>query len=88
MRAKTKVSVTVESGLLRDVDRVAGAMSRSAVFEQALASWLRHHRKRALDRAIEDYYSSLGRDERAEDEEWARIAEEVVVTGWDESRRR
>ncbi|HXQ20543.1 MAG TPA: hypothetical protein VN812_02630 [Candidatus Acidoferrales bacterium] len=87
MRGKTKVSVTVHADLLREVQRVAGAMSRSAVFEQALAGWLRRQRQAQLNRAIEDYYISLGAAERAEDAEWADSGDEAVRRSWDEPKR-
>ena len=38
MAAKAKVSVTVDRALLRDVDRLAGKMTRSEVFEHALTA--------------------------------------------------
>ena len=82
MEAKTKVSVTVQSELLREVDRAAGGRSRSAVFEEAVASWVRCQRKVDLDRAIEVYYRSLDKDERVEDAEWARLADESIKAGW------
>ena len=40
MPTKKKVSVTVQQDLLEEIDRSAGALSRSAVFEQALAAWV------------------------------------------------
>ena len=87
MRGKTKVSVTVQTDLLREVQRVAGDLSRSAVFEQALATWLRRHRQTQLDRAIQDYYVSLSAAESGEDAEWAGVGDEAVRRSWDEPRR-
>ena len=57
---KAKVSVTVEGSLLRQVDRMARGASRSEVFEDALASWLRNRRRERLEEEIELYYRSLG----------------------------
>ena len=88
MRGKTKVSVSVETDLLREVDRVAGYPSRSAVFEQALAGWLRQQRRAQLDRSIEDYYLSLTAVERAEDEVWASTGDDAVRRLWDKSAKR
>lgn len=68
MQAKRKVSVTVGESLPAGVDRLAGDLSRSAVFEQALVFWLRQYRQAALDCAIERYYPFLNRDESAEDD--------------------
>jgi metal-responsive CopG/Arc/MetJ family transcriptional regulator len=87
MPGKTKVSVSVEASLLKEVDRVAGKMSRSAVFEQALASWVRQRRQRELDHAIEHYYRSLSLAERAEDDRWAALGDDTATRGWDEPKR-
>ena len=78
MQTKRKVSVTVPEDLLEEVDRLAGALSRSAIFEQALVSWLRQRRQADLDHAIERYYHSLNQDERAEDAAWAALGDETV----------
>ena len=78
MRAKKKISVTVQLELLEEVDRIAGTLSRSAVFEQALASWLRQQRKNKLDLEIEHYYKSMTDEEHAEDAEWATLGDESI----------
>lgn len=75
------MSVTVQASLLREVDRAAGELTRSAVFEQALSSWLRQRRQERLDQAIENYYQSLADDERKEDAEWAALAGFTVLRG-------
>ena len=87
MQGKTKVSVSVRTHLLQEVQRVAGGVSRSAVFEQALAHWLRERRRVELDRAIEDYYKSLSAAERADDEAWAASSDETVRRVWHEETR-
>jgi Ribbon-helix-helix protein, copG family len=70
---KAKVSVTVEGSLLRQVDRMARGASRSEVFEDALASWLRNRRRERLEEEIQLYYRSLGAAEREEDAAWAEL---------------
>lgn len=87
MRRKTKVSVSVHTHLLREAQRVAGEMSRSAIFEQALAGWFRQHRQVQLDRAIEDHYQSLKASDKAEDDAWAGVGDETVRRSWDEPKR-
>ncbi len=82
--AKTKVSVTVDRTLLREVDRLAGSMTRSQAFERALAAWVRRRRQAELDRAIERYYRSLGATERQEDDDWSSLGDETARRGWDE----
>ena len=79
---KAKVSVTVDSLLLRRCDRVARGATRSEVFEQALKGWLRNVRQRSLEDDVERYYSSLGKAERAEDSEWAGLAPRVLGETW------
>lgn len=80
--AKAKVSVTVDGALLRQCDRAARGASRSEVFEQALARWLRDVRRKGLEDEIERYYASLSTAERAEDSEWAGLAPRVLGEVW------
>ena len=84
MAAKAKVSVTVDRTLLREVDRLAGRMTRSEVFEHALTAWVRRRGQAELDRAIERYYLSLTAAERRENDEWASLGDEAVRGGWGE----
>lgn len=80
--AKARVSVTVDSALLRQCDRLARGVTRSQVFEQALARWLRDARRQHLEDEVERYYASLGTAERAEDSEWAEIGQRVLGEVW------
>lgn len=80
--AKAKVSVTVDSLLLKRCDRVARGATRSEMFEQALDGWLRNVRQRSLEDEVERYYSSLSKAERAEDSEWAGLAPRVLGETW------
>jgi metal-responsive CopG/Arc/MetJ family transcriptional regulator len=79
---KTKVSVTVEGSLLRQVDRAAGGASRSEVVENALVGWLRNHRRARLEEEIETYYRSLGDSEREEDSNWANLSGQNLGESW------
>ena len=82
--AKAKVSVSVDRTLLREADRLAGRMTRSQIFEHALAAWVRRRGQAELDQAIERYYRSLSAAERREDENWASLGDEMMRGGWDE----
>src|SRR2546427_1335242 len=84
MAAKATVSVTVDRTLLREVDRLAGEMTRSEVFEHALTAWVRRRGQAELDRAIERYYRSLTAAERREHDEWASLGEEAGRRRWGE----
>lgn len=83
MSAKAKVSVTVDRALLREIDRLAGRDSRSRVFEDALAAWVRRKGQVELDRAIERYYRDQSVAEKADDEAWATAGEDTVRKSWD-----
>ena len=69
--------------LLREADRLAGRMTRSQIFERALAAWVRRRGQAELDQAIERYYRSLSAAERREDESWATLGDEMMRRGWD-----
>jgi len=83
MGAKTKVSVTVDGELLREAARLAGGLTRSQLFEDALAAWVRRRGRAELDRAIARYYSSLTAAERREDDAWAALGDDTVSRSWD-----
>jgi hypothetical protein len=82
MDAKAKVSVTVDRTLLKEADRLGGSMSRSRIFEEALATWVHRRGRAELDRAIEHYYRTRSVAEREEDEAWAALGDETVRRGW------
>lgn len=84
MPAKTKVSVTVDRALLREVERLAGRMSRSQVFEHALATWVRQRGQAELDRAIERYYRAQSVAEKETDEAWASLGDDTARRAWDD----
>jgi len=84
MPSKAKVSVSVNRNLLREADRLGGRMTRSQIFEHALAAWVRRRGQADLDQAIERYYGSLSAAERREDEDWASLGDEMLRRGWDE----
>lgn len=79
---KAKVSVTVDGALLRQCDRAARGASRSQVFEEALARWLRAVKRKGLEDEVERYYGSRSTAERAEDSEWAGLAPRVLGEIW------
>jgi metal-responsive CopG/Arc/MetJ family transcriptional regulator len=81
--SKAKVSVTVDRVLLREIDRLAGRASRSRVFEDALAAWVRRKGQVELDRAIERYYRAQTKAERADDEAWASVGDETIRKSWE-----
>ncbi len=79
---KTKISVTVDAKLVREVDRSAKVASRSEIVEMALASWLRDRRLRRLEEETERYYAGLSRDEAEEDADWADLSLRSLGDAW------
>lgn len=84
LTVKAKISVTVDQDLLKDIDRLSGELSRSQVFERALAVWVRDRGQARLDAEIERYYRSQTNAERAEDHTWASSGDETVRKSWDD----
>jgi len=80
---KTKISVTVESSLVRECDRQSAGGSRSEVVESALVAWLRERRRQSLEDEIERYYASLPVRERKEDSRWADLAGRSLGDVWE-----
>jgi hypothetical protein len=68
--ARTRVSTTVDEGLLAEARRVTGAVSDAALLDQALAALMAQHRRADVDRAYAVY------DEHPLDEtdEWGDLA--------------
>ena len=79
---KTKISVTVDSTLVEEVDQLDINASRSEIVEMALERWLRNQRVESLGRAIEEYYRELTKDEQKDDAEWAALSASAVDETW------
>jgi metal-responsive CopG/Arc/MetJ family transcriptional regulator len=79
---KTKISVTVDSSLMKKVDRMASRTTRSEIVEKALERWLREARRQALENEIERYYAGLSSADQAEDEEWAMVSSDTMSETW------
>ncbi len=80
--AKTKISVTVDSGLVRRIDELAVDASRSEIVEIALARWLRDRKAESLEHATEAYYRELTNEDEKEDAEWAAHSAGAVHETW------
>lgn len=79
---KTKISVTVESTLVEQVDELDIDASRSEIVEMALEGWLRTRKLASLNRAVEEYYQALTTRDRKEDAEWASMAADATDETW------
>jgi hypothetical protein len=80
--AKTKLSVTVDTAVVRALSRASGKASRSEIVELALVRWLRDRKKQQLEDDIERYYKEMPAEERAEDGEWAEASYQSIGKTW------
>jgi Arc/MetJ-type ribon-helix-helix transcriptional regulator len=91
LTAKAKVSLSIASGLIEQVDRSVAEKrypSRSAAIETALRVWTARERVLSRDAAIEAYYLGASAGERADEKEWADLAYHGFVDISDQSSRR
>ena len=79
---KTKISVTIDESVVRQVDRLAGGDSRSQVIERALKRWLVESRSKENEDAIAQYYADRSEEDRREDEEWAALSARHLESTW------
>jgi metal-responsive CopG/Arc/MetJ family transcriptional regulator len=82
---KAKVTVTLNSDLVRQIDQLRDspeASSRSQLIEEAVRRWLRDQAQIELERQTEEYYLSLSKAERNEDQEWSKIAARSAKHLW------
>lgn len=83
---KSKITVTLSPDLVRQLDmllRSPEAGSRSRLVEEALRRWLQDRAQQELERQTEEYYRSLSKGERKEDEQWSKIASRSARRLWD-----
>jgi len=82
---KSKITVTLSPELVRQLDallRSPEAGSRSRLVEEALRRWLHDHARQELERRTEEYYRSLSKGERKEDQQWSKIAARSARRLW------
>ena len=76
---KTKLSITLESGLVEQVQALTGAPNRSESIERALRSWLARAAHDRLDAETERYYRGMDASEAEEDAAWTRLGDEALA---------
>jgi metal-responsive CopG/Arc/MetJ family transcriptional regulator len=82
---KAKITVTLSNDLVHQIDKLLDspeASSRSQMVEEAVRRWLRDQAQKELERQTEEYYLSLSKTERNDDQEWSRIAARSARRLW------
>lgn len=69
---KQRVSVTVDSQLLAEIDKLTE--NRSAAFEEALRLW----RAKKIEDQLRQFYQNRSQANIQEEEEWAQFAQEQM----------
>lgn len=83
---KAKITVTLSNDLVHQIDKLldsSEASSRSRLIEEAVRQWLRDQAQKELERQTEEYYLSLSKAERNENQEWSKIAARSAKSLWD-----
>ena len=83
---KTKITVTLSPDVVRQLDVLlssSGAGSRSRLVEEALQRWLHDQAQKELERQTEQYYHSLSKTERKENQQWSKISARSARQLWD-----
>ncbi len=75
--ARTRVSTTVDEGLLHEARQVAGAPSDSVLLDRALGALLAQHRDAEVDRA----YAAYDEHPLDEPDEWGDLASFRAAAG-------
>ncbi|WLT40689.1 ribbon-helix-helix domain-containing protein (plasmid) [Synechocystis sp. B12] len=66
---KQKISITVDSALLQNIDRLTE--NRSAVVEEGLRLWYQHH----VEEQLRHFYQNQHQEDREMEEEWGEFAQ-------------
>jgi metal-responsive CopG/Arc/MetJ family transcriptional regulator len=83
---KAKITITLSNDLVHQIDQLLDspeASSRSQLIEEAVRRWLDDRAQKELERQTEEYYLSLSKAERNEDQEWSKLAARSAKRLWD-----
>jgi metal-responsive CopG/Arc/MetJ family transcriptional regulator len=67
--SKQRISITVDSALLQNIDRLTE--NRSAVVEEGLRLWYQHH----VEEQLRHFYQNQNQADREMEEEWGEFAQ-------------
>lgn len=76
---KQRISITVDTQLLHEVDKLT--KNRSAAVEAGLKLW----RKQQIEEQLQNYYQNRSRAGESFEQEWTEATQEQAISAWDES---
>ncbi len=75
---KQRVSITVDSQLLVEIDKLTD--NHSAAFEEALRLW----RAKKIEEQLRQFYQNRSQADIEEEQEWAEVTQDEAISAWDE----
>ena len=75
---KQRISITVDTQLLEEVDRMT--KNRSAAVEEGLRLW----RKQQIEKQLRNFYQNRSQTDVEVEREWTRATQERAIAAWDE----
>jgi metal-responsive CopG/Arc/MetJ family transcriptional regulator len=75
---KQRISITVDSQLLEEVDQMT--KNRSAAVEEGLRLW----RKQQIEEQLRNFYQNRSQADIELEKEWAEETQEQAIVNWDE----
>lgn len=84
---KAKMTITISDDVAHEINKVVKekGFPRSQVMEEILRDWIKDFKKNEIEKQVEAYYQSLGKEEKREDSEWARLSlDSAERTSWDD----
>ena len=78
---KQRISITVDTQLLQEVDKLT--KNRSAAVEAGLKLW----RKQQIESQLRDFYQNRSQDDESFEQEWTDATQEQAISAWSESEK-
>lgn len=75
---KQRISITVDSLLLQEVDKLT--KNRSAAVEAGLKLW----RKQQVEEQLKSFYQNRSSNNKSFEREWAEATQEQAISAWNE----
>lgn len=76
---KQRISITVDTKLLQEVDKLT--KNRSAAVEAGLKLW----RKQQIESQLRDFYQNRSEADESFEQEWTNATQEQAISTWSES---
>ena len=76
---KQRISITVDTQLLEEIDRITN--NRSAAVEEGLRLW----HKQQIEEQLRNFYQNRSETDLKFEQEWTKETQENALSSWEES---